>query len=244
VMLNFFVQLENTLGLPILLVGTYAADDLVFGRYHQRRRANGEGYFEWTPMEYGQTWDTFTTALWTCQVVRKRSQWTPQLSEALHAVSYGVTDIALRVYRFAQEEAIEDRTEKLTSESLRVTAEKHCPLTEPIISALRDKDWDNEALEDLDDVLPLNRRKGTDDVEEQTETPASPPEGGNEPKKPPQAKRGRRKESDRSRGKERHTPRLQKTVKDGRVKGKSGADALKEGGLVASLSEDVPDKTR
>ncbi|MCS6286398.1 MAG: ATP-binding protein [Nitrospira sp.] len=245
VMLNFFVELENTLGLPILLVGTYAADELVFQRYHQRRRVNGEGYFEWTPLEFGGEWEAFTQALWTCQVLKTSSRWTQEMSAALHEVSFGVTDIALRVFRFAQEEAIDDGTEKLTVDVIRDTAKRHCPLTAPIIAALRDKDWENEVLEDLDDVLPLERRQQDKKTNKGKESSSLVSSIHSTPRlasdsacrsRPMLTKTKDRVADSKPRPRRNTTGRqfsLPKVVQEGRVEGKSGVEAITEKGWIA-----------
>ena len=42
-MLNFFVQLVNTIGVPVVLVGTYKAMSVLSGEFRQARRGSGQG---------------------------------------------------------------------------------------------------------------------------------------------------------------------------------------------------------
>jgi hypothetical protein len=182
VILSFLVSLENTIGIPVLLAGTYAADDVLLARYHQVRRSEGEGSFVWNAMPCDEEWVEFVKALLTCQVLRKPARWSRDLSDTLHALSFGVTDIALRIFRFAQEDAIDEEMEQLTSGALAKAAQRHCPLSRGVMQALEDGDWGNSVLESLHDILPLERRKDLlgpkDKGDDETQTDIALAEGG------------------------------------------------------------------
>lgn len=260
VILSFLVSLENTIGIPVLLAGTYAADDVLLARYHQVRRSEGEGSFVWNAMPCDEEWVEFVKALLTCQVIRKPARWSRDLSDTLHALSFGVTDIALRIFRFAQEDAIDEEMEQLTSEALAKAAQRHCPLSRGVMQALEDGDWGNSVLESLHDILPLERRKEllqgkTDasrtDVEKtgggdkKTGRSASclAPGAKHKPKptKRPRGDKSRRRTDSKQVGKARRSY-LHHVIDEGRAQGKSGMASLKDKGLLAdSLPEDGDD---
>jgi hypothetical protein len=52
-MLNFFVQLSNTIGIPVVLVGTFKARRILSGAVHQIRRGAGQGDMIWDRMPEG-----------------------------------------------------------------------------------------------------------------------------------------------------------------------------------------------
>lgn len=55
-------------------------------------------------MSFDEDWRLFAEALWDLQYVKKKSPLTKKLSEALHEISYGVTDIAAKgLYRAGEE---------------------------------------------------------------------------------------------------------------------------------------------
>lgn len=96
-LINFFVQLENTIGVPFILIGTDEAQHLFCGKFHHARRLSEQGDVIWNPMEqkvrkskeevaeYHQknlgkqvelykpnpVWEEFVRALWDYQYVRK-----------------------------------------------------------------------------------------------------------------------------------------------------------------------------
>ena len=258
IILSFLVSLENTIGIPVLLAGTYAADDVLLSRYHQVRRSEGEGHFVWNAMPCDEEWDKFVKALLTCQVIRKPARWSRDFSATLHELSFGVTDIALRIFRFAQEDAIDEETEQLTSESLTKAAQRHCPLSRGVMQALKDQDWDNSVLESLHDVLPLERRKELLDHKDKggAETKADTSLTEERPSKDAKVKadkphfRGSCKSKlkvkkkgtgarSQARSQSRQTCKgrrshLHQVIEEGRAQGKSGAEALKDQGLLAN----------
>ena len=105
-MLNFFVQLVNTIGLPVVLVGTYKAQALLSGEFRQTRRGTGQGDFIWDRMEDDEVWQLFVESLWQYQYTRRPVPLTKALQDTLHDASQGITDFAVKLYMLAQARAI------------------------------------------------------------------------------------------------------------------------------------------
>jgi hypothetical protein len=72
-MLNFFVQLVSTIGVPVVLVGTYKGMSVLSGEFSQMRRGTGQGDMIWDRMENDAQWRYFVESLWHYQYVRKDS---------------------------------------------------------------------------------------------------------------------------------------------------------------------------
>ena len=98
-MLNFFTELVNTVGVPIVLVGTYKALSVLMGEFHQARRGSGQGDLHWFPMKEDSVWEQFVESLWDYQYTREKTDLSPQLSHTLYEVSQGITDIAAGLMR-------------------------------------------------------------------------------------------------------------------------------------------------
>ncbi|HEV2914356.1 MAG TPA: ATP-binding protein [Pyrinomonadaceae bacterium] len=118
-LLNFFVRLVNTIGLPAVLIGTYKAIPIMSSEFRLARRGSGQGDLVWDRMSLDEDWRLFTETLWGLQYVKKKCPLTGELSEALHEISYGVTDVAIRICLAAQVRAIETAHEKITEDLLR-----------------------------------------------------------------------------------------------------------------------------
>lgn len=167
-MLNFFVQLTNTVGVPVVLVGTYKAKSVLSSEFRQIRRGTGQGDLVWDRMDEGVwveegdetkkpgIWQLFLESLWTYQYVRTPCPLTAKLSNALYEETQGITDFAVKIYMLAQIRAISsDQTseERLTVDIIRSVARDSLRQAQKVLSALRRGDMD--ALSDVEDVHPI-----------------------------------------------------------------------------------------
>jgi hypothetical protein len=96
-LINFLVQLENTIGVPVILIATEEAKNIFCGKFHHARRLSEQGDVIWNPMEErirkteseieeerkanpcgevelwkpNPVWEEFVRALWDYQYVQK-----------------------------------------------------------------------------------------------------------------------------------------------------------------------------
>ncbi|MDZ8226938.1 ATP-binding protein [Nostoc sp. ChiVER01] len=149
-MLNFFVGLINTIGLPVVLVGTYKAWSVLSGEFRQMRRGTGQGDLLWHPMPENDTWQFFIESLWRYQYTLYPCPLNPQLAHTLYYETQGITDFAIKVYMLAQIRAITTGKEKVTEAIIRSVAKDCLCLAAPVLSAL--KRGDKVELQKFEDV--------------------------------------------------------------------------------------------
>ena len=166
-MLNFFVHLENNLGVPVVLVGTYKAFNLLTGEFRMTRRGSGQGSLVWDNMPEDnpadKSWPTFLRALQRYQYVR---EYTPlvvgkdnltDVAKALYYETQGITDFAVKLFLMAQLRAITSRgrdgVERLSPVIIESVARDSLRLAQPALEALRNRDKEKLRLfEDLDTI--------------------------------------------------------------------------------------------
>lgn len=151
-MLNFFVNLIDTIGVPVVLIGTYKAMSVLSGEFSQMRRGTGQGDLIWDRMSNDEQWKLLLESLWRFQYTKKRCSLTPELSDALYEETQGITDFAVKTYMFAQERAIDSEKEKITPAIIRSVAKDKLGLPREVINAL--KLGDRRILEKFEDVYP------------------------------------------------------------------------------------------
>lgn len=154
-MLNFFVQLVNTLGVAVVLVGTFSALEILGGTFSQMRRGTGEGDFVWDRMGFDTKWHSFVKTLWRYQFTRKKTllEDHPGLSRALYDECHGITDLAIKAYRFAQDRAIETGKEFLDANIIKSAALDKFKIIRPALNAFKNKD--KKAFKHFEDAYPL-----------------------------------------------------------------------------------------
>ncbi len=158
-LLNFLVTLVNTIGIPVIVIGTLGALPLLQGDFRQARRASGLGSLVWERMEQGPTWNYFVDRIWKYQWTRELSPLTDEIRQVLYDESQGIIDVLVNLFMMAQLRAIQlgalrDRPECIDPGLLRQVAREHLRLIHPMIDAL--KRDDREAIAKYDDIRPLH----------------------------------------------------------------------------------------
>lgn len=153
-MLNFFVQLVNTVGVPVMLVGTYKSLSIFDGNFSQMRRGTGQGDLVWDRMKNDKEWKLFVKALWRFQYTQKvcSLEDNPELINVLYEESQGITDLAVKAYMLAQERAIETGKELITASIIRSVCKDKFRIIRPALEALKAKT--KNSLARFEDAYP------------------------------------------------------------------------------------------
>lgn len=157
-LLNFMVTLVNTIGVPIILIGTLSAVPLLQQNFRQARRANGLGSLNWDRMLRGKPWDHFVDQLWRYQWTRDVTPIDSAIRDVLYDESQGILDIVVKIFMLAQLRLVgigevRGTPEIITPKLLRNVAREDFGMIRPMIEALRNND--HKALLKFDDLLPL-----------------------------------------------------------------------------------------
>jgi len=135
-MLNFFVTLVNTIGVPVFYIGTYKAMKILNRDFRQARRIGTEGVLMWDRMKRDRKWSTFIQALWKFQYLNEYTELTDSLDNTMYYLSQGITSVAVSIFMIAQKRAIE-REECITERLLHVVYDNELAMIKPMLNALR-----------------------------------------------------------------------------------------------------------
>ena len=154
-MLNFFVTLSNTVGVPTVLIGTSKAQQLFKGNFRQARRAASDGSIIWDRMdENSEEWDFFLETLWELQCLKTHSELTDDVKKTFYDECQGITSVAVNLFILAQERALYDEAnedEKLTPRVLKKTAKNDMKIIQPMLNAIRKNDL--RAMYKYEDIM-------------------------------------------------------------------------------------------
>lgn len=154
-MLNFFVTLSNTVGIPTVLIGTSKAQQLFKGNFRQARRAASDGAIIWDRMdEQSEEWEFFLETLWELQCLKTRSELTKDVKKTFYEECQGITSVAVNLFILTQERAIFDENnekEIITSKVLKQTAKKDMKIIQPMLNAIRNNDF--AAMYKYEDIM-------------------------------------------------------------------------------------------
>lgn len=149
-MLNFFVTLVNTVGLPVVMVGTPKARFIFEGDLRSARRGVGFGSVFWEQMVQEPNihlsddrvikseWNSFTDNLWKYQWLKKADiTLSEDIRDRWYELSQGVLDIVVKLFVLAQLRAIDSGLERITVKLLQNTYEEDLKPIHPMIEALQ-----------------------------------------------------------------------------------------------------------
>lgn len=150
-LLNLFVELENTVGIPIILVGTFASQFLFKNQARQVRRLQGMGDIVWDrfPFHRGAQrpgspadvenaqWHLLTRKLFHFQYTNPPTPWTEELSATMHDCTQGITDYLIKLFQLVQRDVIGTGDETITTAKLRQTMHARFVSAREPLAALR-----------------------------------------------------------------------------------------------------------
>jgi hypothetical protein len=137
-MLNFFVNLVNTIGIPVLLIGTSKAMSILQGEFRQARRSSGhQGDLIWENMAKEDEWDLLIEGMWNYQWTAKKVPLTQELRDELYYESQGIIDIVIKLYSMVQVFSIATGAETITTDMIKTVSKDCMKLVRPMLDSLR-----------------------------------------------------------------------------------------------------------
>jgi type II secretory pathway predicted ATPase ExeA len=152
-MLNFFVNLVNDVGVPLLLVGTYKASGLFEKTIQEARRACGDGMLDLRrPTKDDAWWHMLVETVWSLQWTDQLAPLTPDIETLLYDKSQGIPDVLVKLIVVGQRRAIAMGKPMVTAKDIRDASDNELALLKPALAALR-RNRPN-ALQKYEDLLP------------------------------------------------------------------------------------------
>ncbi|UPM54534.1 ATP-binding protein [Gottfriedia acidiceleris] len=153
-MLNFFVTLVNTIGIPVIMVGTNKAIRILQSQFRQARRGSGQGDMVWNQMPKNEMWDLFIEGMWDYQWTKEFTPLTNNINSILYEESQGIIDIAKKLFMITQLQAISADIEKITPSLIEKVAKENLKLVKPMLKAL--KSGIPSEIAKYDDIQPID----------------------------------------------------------------------------------------
>lgn len=138
--LNFLVELNNKLQLPVFLIGTPDVTKILQKKLRLARRCGAAGSLLWEPLLNGKEWQLFLKALWKYQWTQKYFPLTHTLSEQIRFYSHGIIDYTIKLFEKAQERAIVNGKETVDSELIDRVVKEELWMEKPALQALQSND--------------------------------------------------------------------------------------------------------
>lgn len=157
VLSDFLVKMVNTLGVPVIMIGTPEAMT-GWERFSEARRAVGQGDFIWDrfsnkieskPVENStqnvdsgkkqeSEWNKFIKKLWDYQWTRKKCSYDVKYCALMYDLTQGIIDIAIKLYMMSQWRAITADLDCVDETIITSTAKDSLRYVQKMLDELKD----------------------------------------------------------------------------------------------------------
>lgn len=156
-LLNFFDDVVNTVGVPLVLIGTYEARPFFTKTILRSRRVTGDGQHDFVrPKKGSEAWKFLVETVWEVQWFRSKAELTPKMIDLLYDLSQGITDILISLLVLAQRRAFRADREAISEKDLRAVSKNELALLGPALAALRS--GAKNALKLYEDLRPTKEQ--------------------------------------------------------------------------------------
>ena len=145
----------NSIGIPVVFIGTNSMIDLFSNILRNARRVSGQGLFDFKqPTRDDTSWGLLLDAMWKYQWVKRPAELSESLKEHIYDQTQGITDFLAKLMILGQRHAIQSGKETLDENVFRQVAATKMKLLQPALAALRSNDPEQMRL--FDDLLPTD----------------------------------------------------------------------------------------
>ncbi|MBD2077005.1 ATP-binding protein [Phormidium sp. FACHB-592] len=144
--IKFLTKLDNTLGVPLIRIGTDEMSGLFKDTFVSARRATGTAVIMWDRIINAKEWEFFFEGMWQYQWTRTFTPCSDELMSLFYEITQGIHDIAIKLYKMVQWRAISlGGDEVISIDLIRQAASESLVLVEPMLKYIREHpdkdDW-------------------------------------------------------------------------------------------------------
>lgn len=170
-MMNYFVTLMNSFGVPILFIGTPASYPIFQNEFRIARRVSGNGEIVWNNMENESEFRFFLESIWKYQWNRIFTPLNEEMINVFYEQTQGVSDLIIKLFIKSQEACITNGKEEFTVNMVKRVANEQFKLMKPMIDAVKSKNvYKMAQFEDLRKIELTN--VSISDKEKTVQSPA------------------------------------------------------------------------
>ncbi len=161
---KFLTKLMNSMSTRVMLIGTPEAQIEVANDMPLLRRTIGEsGQIHWGRITDPAEWRKFLPGIWRYQYTRTETELSEELLHTMWCLTMGIPDIAVKLYRMAQMEAMGQSDELITTELLEHVMKQRMPYAHGWLNKMQhnheaEAQWNNprvqQAVMDWDKPAP------------------------------------------------------------------------------------------
>jgi ABC-type dipeptide/oligopeptide/nickel transport system ATPase component len=148
---DFFVNLTNVVGIPVIVSGTPKAAQLFRKTLRSARRISSQGVITWDGMRNEDDWKRFCNQLQKYQWLAKAAPLSDSLRKYMYQLTQGLPGVAVPLFQLSQYQAICSGEERLSGEIVKGVFEEKMDSLKPMMNAIRS--GNKARMVEYDDLL-------------------------------------------------------------------------------------------
>lgn len=156
--MNYFVALMNSFGVPLLLIGTPASYSMLQQEMRITRRVTGNGAVIFNKLKNDREFEIFIKSIWKYQWIEKKIKLTKELIDIFYDKTQGICDLVVKLFYNVQKKVIERNLDNVSIELINKIWDNDFKLLEPMITAIRSnnnvKKMMYEDIQEINDFEP------------------------------------------------------------------------------------------
>ncbi|GIP52958.1 ATP-binding protein [Paenibacillus vini] len=136
-MMNYFVTLMNSFGVPVIFIGTPASYPIFQTELRIARRVSGSGEVIWNNMANDNEFRLFLESIWRYQWNQKFTHLSEELIQIFYEETQGISDLIIKLFVNVQQMAIYSGKEEITVETVKRTVKENFKMMKPMLDSLR-----------------------------------------------------------------------------------------------------------
>jgi hypothetical protein len=139
-LMNFLISLNNSLKVPVILIGIPTCLEFLQKNLRQARRSEESGAYKWDRANNDKEWQVFVKAMWKYQWTKYEFPFSNEFNEIMYYHSQGIIDYAVRLFMRSQIRAIVTKAEIVNEKLIEQVVNDEMFMEKPMIESLRSND--------------------------------------------------------------------------------------------------------
>jgi len=152
--LNFICTIINTVGVPVIMVGTPKSMPLLSKEFRLARRSEGVGGLFFDRIKKDESFNILLEGLWEYQWTKNYSALNQEYIDLMFLESQGITDVLIKLFVAAQVRAISSGKEEISPDLIRKVAKENFNFIRGMLNDLRSGNINKIGV--YDDLMEIN----------------------------------------------------------------------------------------
>lgn len=156
--MNYFVTLMNSFGVPLLLIGTPSAYEMFQQELRIARRMSGSGAIIFNRMKNDKEFEIFLKAIWKYQWMDTKTKLNKEIIDKFYEKTQGISDLIVKLFINTQKRAINKNITQITPELIEKVWNDEFIMVQPMLNAIKSNNKAKQIIyEDIKDISIENK---------------------------------------------------------------------------------------